>query len=165
MPDKCNLLYDTKRLPLFIRLPFLLFGILYLLLLVDILGDWLFGLPIFGLKPKASDRVFFVVLLSALSIGVIQLWYGRKRILWDAIDECLIIKDRLLFWDTQQRIARAQISSIQIRSGSIRSRTFWYIYACEFTAGETRLIRIGNKEKASEIAERIARAIDRPTLN
>jgi hypothetical protein len=163
MPNEPTVLYDTERLPLLIRLPFLLIGICCFLALVDFLGDWLFGLRIlFASSPKTSNRVIFAAICLGLAI---QLWSQRRRILWYATDEYLVIEERLLFWDTQQWIARELVSSIQIRPGRTKSGPCWNIYAYEFNGRKKWLTRTGDKEEASEIAGRIAQAIDRPSLN
>jgi hypothetical protein len=95
---------------------------------------------------------------------MIQVWYGRKRIFWDAAGQRLVVEDRLLIWTVRRRIPASQVTSIEARRGRSLASTFWDIYACAPMGKTTWLTRAYKQEDAADIAQRLARTMERPCL-
>ena len=161
--DSDTPVYDGGRAPWWVRVPCLLLGVVCLLLLADLLCarllnlHWLDARTPLGVVPA-------VLALVLLAFWMIQVWYGRKRIFWDAAGQRLMVEDRLLIWTVRRRIPASQVTSIEVRRGRTLASTFWDIYACAPMGKTTWLTRAYEKEDAADIAQRLARTLERPCL-
>ena len=145
------------------RVPCLLLGVVCLLLLADLLCarllnlHWLDARTPLGVVPA-------ILALVLLAFWLIQIWYGRKQIFWNAAGQRLVVVDRLLAWTVRKQIPASQVTSIEVRRGRTITSTFWDIYACASMGKKTWLTRAYKQEDAADIAQRLAGTMERPCL-
>ena len=106
-PSNPAVLYDTKRVPLWLRLPCLLLALLCLAMAIDLIA-----LPVVGhtllLPPPGQLPLRWlpaVVGTSLLAALLLQVWLGRKRIVWEAECGQLLLEDPWLLgtWLAQEQ--------------------------------------------------------------
>ena len=161
-------IYDTGRLPLWIRLPSALLGLFVSVLWIDLVLEHIVGLDfrllIAGPISTPLGVAPALVGLALLALFFFQVWFGRKRILFAPEPQQLVVEDYWLAGVWRSRLAVSEIEQIKLKCGRALSSRFWNIYAVSPTVRATWLTRCRDRARARDVAERIATAIGRPVI-
>jgi len=136
MTTSNTLLYDTGRVPLWLRIPLLAFGLLMLWLGVSVAAHELFGVNlgishVQGSSPLLGSLVCF--LIAALFIFV---WFGQRQVLFDEARQELVIRTRGYTRIHERHVSLIGGREIHMRYiRSIVSRT-WHV-TVEFPDGRS----------------------------
>jgi hypothetical protein len=160
-----RVLYDSGRLPLWVRILCLLFAVVCIILAGDLVWLRLFGRSL--ISPAAAPKTplgWFpaVAATMLLAIWFLQLWTGRKRILWESGSRQLIVEDRWLLGTAKTSLAQSDLVSIQVRRGRTLFSRWWDIYAQDSCCKARRLTQLSAEADARAVAAQIAGAIERP---
>ena len=157
-------LYDSGRLPPWLRIPCLLVAVFCLGLTIDRSWLRLFGrtllLPVFPETPLGWIPA--VAATALLAVFFAQLSVGRKRILWNSTSRQLIVEDRWLFGTARSCRAQADLVSVWLRFGRVLAGTHWNVYVRDSCGVAHWLTQLQAEPDARAVAERIAAAIERP---
>ena len=130
-----QLLYDTGRLPIWLRLPIALFGLFVLWLSAHIASSHPFGHDL-GLHLtgwSGSPLMGFIVALG-LGLFFVSVWFLRNRIVFDSGRGEVVVRHSGLFGRSQRRIPLAGARAVYVEYARLLASTFWDI-GIEFDNG------------------------------
>src|SRR5262249_52026923 len=136
-----EVLYDSGRVPLWLRTPGLLLALLCLAILFDLVALRAFGRTVFLPPPTDLPAGWLVAFIGTgvLAWLLLQVWVGRKRILWDAERRQLRLEDRWLFGTIRRALPRADTAVVRVRHGRLKASTFWDVSLLATSGRETWL--------------------------
>jgi hypothetical protein len=159
-----EILYDSGRVPLWWRLPCLLLALLSLAIVVDLVALPVVGQTLLLPPPVELPLGWLPAVLGTLFLAafLLQVWLGRKRILWEAESGELLLEDRWLLGTARRRTGPMTLAAVLVRGKRLRASTFWDIYLRDCDGRVTWLTRAYAEADAHAIGGRIAAAIKRP---
>jgi hypothetical protein len=162
--SNAEILYDSGRVPLWLRLPCLLLALLCLAIAIDLVALPVAGQTLLLPPPVELPLGWLPAVLGAVLLAAFlsQVWLGRKRILWEAGCGELLLEDRWLLGTSRRRIGRPALAAVQVRLKRLRASTFWDIYIRGRCGRVTWLTRAYAGADAQAVGGRIAAAIGRP---
>lgn len=123
-----HLLYDTGRIPFWLRLPCAAAGVFLLWISAHVLSSHLFGFAL-GLHFKNESGSPVIGFLATLALGLFLLstWFLRNRIYLDASGKEIVVRHAGLFGRSVRRIQLSDAAGVSVRPGKIRGGAFWDI--------------------------------------
>ena len=159
-------IYDTARIPLFIRIPCLLLGILVLFLTIYLPLEAAFK---FSNGMNANNfgglNVTGELILGMLGLFFVSIWFKRNEIFYDKIKHEILIKHTGLFAARWNAIPLKHTKAIYVSHGRIRATEFWNI-GILYTDGKRKwLTRIHDKTQADSVIDSFSQITKIPIID
>ena len=159
--------YDSKRLPLWLRVPALAFGLFLCVIWTHLVCEHVLGvrfrISTSGPTGTPMGVPVAVTAVALLALFFVNLWIARRRILLVNGGQELSVEVRWLFGTSRDRISVPATVRVEVRRKTLKASTFWDIYAVNpadrFGGWLTRCYSAAD---ANEVGEKIANAIGRP---
>jgi hypothetical protein len=165
--DATIIVYDSGRLPLWLRVPTLVFGLFPCVLLFDVVCEHVLGIPsrilLSGPSTTPAGVPIAVIAIALLALFMVNTWVARRRILLVNGGQELLVEVPWLFGTSRARISVPAIVRVEVRCATLRAKTFWDVYAV-ILANRVGgwLTRCYSEEDANEVGGRISNAVGRP---
>jgi hypothetical protein len=156
-----TVVYDTGPLPLILRFPVLLIGLVCVAIAVSIPIDALIGPTCFRVEMPHGPIVAF---LGSLTLGLFltQLWFARNRVVWDEHRRTFIQRSRLLGIPWNCEYPANGLESVRVRRARVRASTYWVISLVDKSSTHRWLTRESQMTDAVGLAERIGNLAGMP---
>jgi hypothetical protein len=161
--SNAEILYDSGRVPLWLRLPCLLLALLCLAIVIDLIALRVVGHTLLLPPGKLPSGWLPAVLgTSLLAAFVLQVWLGGRRILWEAACGQLLLEDPWLLGTWRRRLDQRACAAVRVRRTHLLASTFWDISIRERGGRATWLTCASNEAEAHAVGGRIAAALQCP---
>jgi hypothetical protein len=161
-----QLLRDTGRMPIWLRVPVALAGVFVLWLSAAIASSHLFGYDL-GLHFRGAESgspVLGFVGTLALGLFFMSVWFLRNRIFLDATHREILVRHSGLFRRSVRRVPLLDATGIYLRFGGTLSGTYWVI-GIEFKNGRREwLTQIKRFEDADAAARTFSESTGLPVV-
>ena len=159
-----EILYDSGRVPLLIRVPCLLLAFLCLAILFDLAVLLAFDRTVLLPPPTDLPAGWLVAFAgtAVLAAFMLSVWVGRTRIIWDAELGVLQVEGRWLFGTTRRNLPQAELAVVRIRHGRILGSSAWNVSLLDSSGRENWLTQLNTEAVARSLGERIAEATHKP---
>lgn len=130
MQNSSTILYDTGRIPLWFRIPALVFGVFVLFLAVQLATYGLFGINLRFPMSDVNSGSYLLATLACLLIAAlwIYIWFAQLRILFDSTRQELIVASRGYTRWHETHVSLIGCREIQIRHvRGTRGSTSWKV--------------------------------------
>jgi hypothetical protein len=148
-----KLIFDSGRLPLWIRLLLGFIGMLMLAMFAELTSLVLFDHDLFGLHPVKGPNdhpVFGLFICFAMGSGFVSTWFLRKQLTCEASHNQIVLRGRGLFGRClEQRVSMADVKEVHFcyhQGGVIGGSPRWHIWLVSYDGKKSLLALIGRSE-------------------
>jgi hypothetical protein len=138
-----RLLLDTGRVPLWLRVPILVAGVLFLWLSAHLVSAHLFGYDL-GLHATSETGSWVLGAIVFLLFGLffVSIWFLRNRIVLNSPGREILMRHSGLFGSAQRRISLIGATAVYVHEARLLASHFWDI-GLKFGDGRSEwLIRV-----------------------